>query len=1300
MIEEKTVVDYASRAVNLQNDGKIAAAIEDYSKALKQEPQQQLWVFVNFTECLIAQGEYQQALEAVQTGLRLYPKAASLYRFLGVVQDRLGNINDVIVNYDRAISLDKNQPFWVYCVLADYYQRQGELEASTRITYQGIQLYPQQADIYRCLGVIQDRQGQVSETIASYQKAIALDPQQPFWVYCALIERLNSQGLAVEAIAVGNQGIKQYPEQPEIYYHLGAAQQQQQDIVGLTHSYSQAIKFDPNQPVHLYLSLIESLLAQDRLEQAIELVSTANKLYPEQADAFRSCYHKILEIRATDLTLYQNLAQALRNHQELGEAVAVYNKGLLFYPDDSQLQEGLETIAPTLLDRDAESAGQSISLDLITIAGWQSQYEQALKLQKQGELEPAVAAYQQSIIRNPSYAWSYHNLGDVQLRLGRWEDAIASYQRAIELNPNYFWSNYNLGVAYNNSGRWGEAIKLYRRSIDLNPSEHLPHRALKDSLLKRWHGMVAQADLLLKQNNRAEASAIFRQAIKLFRQASHIPPLGMPQELPQGSPSIVLVVDDYLPQCLRYRVEQKVEQLEYAGIKVEYFPWRDVKLAKNALHFAHGVIFYRVPALPDLIETIEYARSINKVVFYEIDDLIFNAKEYPDPLDSYGGQVSEEQYLGLMRGTTLFHQAMALCDYGIASTPALAEEMGRVVQQKTCFVHRNALDCHNSEFLELNIPKVKRDYVSIFYGSGTKAHNADFERLAAPAIAKILQQYPNVRLTLMGYLVLPKILLPYQDQIDKVELIRDVQVYWEFLRQADINIAMLLTTAVNNCKSELKWFEAGYLGVPSVVSNTTTYVEVLNDGVDALLAATPQDWYVHLRTLVTNPQLRQQIGQAACDRVTTEYSIPVMANNIKRIVLAGIKRDANLGKLKPRTTKKKLLIVNVFYPPQSIGGATRIVKDNVDVLKANYGDEYEISIFTTDDGNPHPYEILEYAHESINVTKVSSPMMEGMDWQYENPRMYAIFTQYLEFNQPDLIHFHCIQRLTASVLAAAADCNIPYLVTAHDAWWISDYQFLVNEKGIECDYNQNDPVVTAYDAKDLTKALKRKRYLKQRLDEAAGVLAVSEAFTAIYQRNGIVHAQANRNGIIPQPRQPRQPNPNGKVRLAHIGGMAAHKGYFLFQDAVKRAKLTNCEVVVVSHAQVAGSTAHDAWGTTPVKFIAKVPQTKIYDLYREVDVLLAPSMWPESFGLVTREAAAAGVWVVASDKGALAEDLVAGVNGDIFNCDRSDELVKILQRIDRNPERYQQLVAQDIDIRTTQQQVTELNTIYQDIFRA
>ena len=65
--------------------------------------------------------------------------------------------------------------------------------------------------------------------------------------------------------------------------------------------------------------------------------------------------------------------------------------------------------------------------------------------------------------------------------------------------------------------------------------------------------------------------------------------------------------------------------------------------------------------------------------------------------------------------------------------------------------------------------------------------------------------------------------------------------------------------------------------------------------------------------------------------------------------------------------------------------------------------------------------------------------------------------------------------------------------------------------------------------------------------------------------------------------------------------------------------------------------------------------------YTSQDVLVAPSIWPESFGLVTREALQLGLWVIASDIGALAEPIEDGVNGqkvEPLNVDELNEALK------------------------------------------
>jgi glycosyltransferase involved in cell wall biosynthesis len=290
-----------------------------------------------------------------------------------------------------------------------------------------------------------------------------------------------------------------------------------------------------------------------------------------------------------------------------------------------------------------------------------------------------------------------------------------------------------------------------------------------------------------------------------------------------------------------------------------------------------------------------------------------------------------------------------------------------------------------------------------------------------------------------------------------------------------------------------------------------------------------------------------------------------------------------------------------------------------------------------------------------------------------------------------------VQRLTASVVQAAADLEIPYFVTAHDAWWISDHQFLVNSKGIECDYQQSDPLVAAQDVEDVTESIQRRLYLRKQLGNAVGVLAVSETFAELYRRNGFPQTKANRNGLQPKPATSRQPSKSGRVRLAHIGGMAAHKGYFLFKDAVEAADLSNTEIVVINHAQSPGTTEYSNWNGTPVTFLAKFKQEEINKLYSMIDVLVAPSMWPESFGLVTREATAAGVWVVTSDKGAIGEDIIPEENGHICSVEDATDLIAALIEIDENFERYQTVNAKLKQTRTTASQVEELEHLFKGV---
>ena len=777
----------------------------------------------------------------------------------------------------------------------------------------------------------------------------------------------------------------------------------------------------------------------------------------------------------------------------------------------------------------------------------------------------------------------------------------------------------------------------------------------------------------------------------------------IPRTIPR-QPKVLLIVEDSLPQCFRYRVKQKIEQLQALEMQVDSVSWREHSIAYTLLHFYHIVIFYRVPASESAIEIIQYAKSINKIILFDVDDLIFDPVEYGKQISTFRRRLSEQRCMQLLQDATLYHDAMALFPFAIASTPALAEKMAEVVGNGNAFVHRNGLDSRNHRYLQSRLPKLRRDYISIFYGTGTDTHDADFE-IVAPALVQLFHKYQNLRLTIVGPLKLPESLAAYCDRIDCIDRLLGIEQYFEFLSQADINIAPLQAGVFADCKSEIKWLEAAILKVPSVVSATQTYQEILKDGIDALLIHQLEDWFTQLDILIKDSLLRESIAEGAFLKAQQSYSVTVLANNLSSILNTAIQRSLEQGTIlleSECSNKKKILVVNILYPPQALGGATVVVKNTIDALKSKFK-SYELSVFTCDIVNSEPYKLTEYVHDDVHVTSLSVTHVDKADWYYQDPQVYTLFKQYLQFNQPDLIHFHCIQRLTASPLEAASELGIPYIVTLHDAWWLCDHQFLTTKDGVECDIRQNDPVIAAKFTLDIDESIARRRYLAKQLNQAKALLAVSEFQASLYRQNGFDQVQVNRNGILPRSALPRKTSASGKLRIGYAAGISIHKGFFFLKDAILEANLVNTELIVIDISMsdifmAQGIIKQEMWDRTSVTYLAKLPPDQMPNFFSQIDVLIAPSLWPESFGLITREAAIAGVWVVAADKGGLAEDIIPGVNGDIFSPKTPDELIKILQRLDRNPGKYQQLVVSDTShIRMLDEQVEELENIYEAI---
>ena len=751
------------------------------------------------------------------------------------------------------------------------------------------------------------------------------------------------------------------------------------------------------------------------------------------------------------------------------------------------------------------------------------------------------------------------------------------------------------------------------------------------------------------------------------------------QKFPDANPiktgRIAFIIEDSIPQCKLYRVTNKLNALKQLGYVIDIVSWRNNLPSLLALQTAEFVIFYRVPFFDNVKKYYEEAERLGIKKIFDIDDLIFDYDLYYQYVINQ--KISDDVKKSILDGTELYLESLKNADEVWVSTETLAE-ISKTYNKNVKIVP----NCIPKEMFEIS-PQKTKNKIKIFYGSGSDTHNTDFQNCFY-ALEEILNKYEDVELYVHGLLDTNIFSKNIQNKIHKIDLI-DARDYYFAIANYDIALAPLEKSVFSDAKSNIKFIEAAMLEIPIVASPANEFKSIIQNGVTGFLAQSKDDWIQALSFLIENKEAREKIGKNAKEKVLSEYGKEANYNYIKNAIDT---LDVN-----SIPNQKKVLFVNVLYGYSSFGGATIVAEKLAEAF--NKYEQWESYVFSCHLDSEENI-LVRY---NWNNVPVFSSSIYGVNLEYENTRILENFEKVLNVVKPDIVHFHCIQSIGVDVISLVQKYEIPYTITMHDAWFACPRQFMLDKEQKFCNQTCADAEICNNRCDISHKDFyKRKHKIYDLIKKANCIYSPTSVFNKQIEQNfPNIKFEVNSNGIDFEPQHTNKNNKE-KIVFGFFGGKEAVKGYFFIKEILNHYN-SNWEIILIDTASKFGikSINNSEWNNNAI-ILDYVKHEDMYKIFQQIDVLLFPSEWNESFGLTVREAIANDVFVICSDCGGPTAAIAHGENGLIFKKRNKQEFIKCLDYVFANKEKIKNYHTTNYgDIRTYEEQASELRNKFEEI---
>ena len=318
--------------------------------------------------------------------------------------------------------------------------------------------------------------------------------------------------------------------------------------------------------------------------------------------------------------------------------------------------------------------------------------------------------------------------------------------------------------------------------------------------------------------------------------------------------NVVYIKDVFDNSTFRYRTYNVMETMENSNkYCVTCFLVDELNKIYNLVDKVDIFILQRAKWSFDLSNFIEYLKHKNKIIIYDMDDMIYSPKYVPAYLNSisYYDDFSIDSFFALAKR---YEMIINECSGAIVTTLNLKKNIEQDITIPTWQLN-NFLNKEQIEISNEIVKKKKSSYDDkkfiIGYFSGSNSHKRDLE-VSEQALVKLMNNYDNVFLNIVGYMDLSENLkkLKKKGKVQFSKFVSYEELQYE-IGKVDLNIIPLQNHEFNNCKSELKYFEASIVNTLSLASCNDVYNNIIEHGKDGFLTD-ELSWYDSLEYIYLN----------------------------------------------------------------------------------------------------------------------------------------------------------------------------------------------------------------------------------------------------------------------------------------------------------------------------------------------------------------------------------------------------------------------------------------------------------------